>query len=91
MKTASRPPKASPTARQAGLRLDVGGVHAEDECALAEDGARLGDGLGVGAGDGHAGAFGDELTRGLQADAAGAAGDQGALAFESVHEESPWG
>ena len=47
--------------------------------------------FGAAAGDGDAGALGQELTRGLQANAAGAAGDQGTFSLQAIHGDAPGG
>ena len=62
-------------------------VPAVDDISLfIEAGLRLRQGSGVAAGDDHARALGGERLGGGQADAAGAAGDEYGLAFETVHE-----
>ncbi|GEO36852.1 hypothetical protein SAE02_10000 [Skermanella aerolata] len=67
----------------------VSGVGADRQHLVAQFTAGCIQGGGVGAGDGDAGAFLQELAGRLKADAAGAAGDEGALAVESVHDGGP--
>ena len=69
------------------LTGDVSGVGADRQHVAAEFLAGGFEGGGVGAGDRDAGTFLQELAGRFKADAAGAAGDEGALVLEPVHDE----